>query len=104
MLAMPQFKKYKSKNGGVDSKFKLGRYLNEDTEEGNDDFDILEWWKVNCPRFSIISQMARDLLVVPISIVASESTFSTRGQVLDAFRSSLTPKIAEALLCAQDWI
>ncbi|XP_031094411.1 zinc finger BED domain-containing protein RICESLEEPER 1-like [Ipomoea triloba] len=35
---------------------------------------------------------------------ASESAFSTSGRVLDAFRSSLTPRIVEALVCAQDWM
>ena len=48
--------------------------------------------------------MAHDILAIPISIVASESTFSTSGRVLDAFRSSLTPKLVEALICVQDWI
>ncbi|GKB02938.1 zinc finger BED domain-containing protein RICESLEEPER 2-like protein, partial [Tanacetum coccineum] len=30
--------------------------------------------------------------------------FSTGGRVIDQFRSSLTPKTAEALICVQDWI
>ncbi|XP_078165405.1 zinc finger BED domain-containing protein DAYSLEEPER-like isoform X2 [Carex rostrata] len=38
------------------------------------------------------------------SKMASESTFSTSGRILDAFRSSLTPKIAQALICTQDWL
>lgn len=38
------------------------------------------------------------------SSVASEATFSMRGLVLSQFRSSLTPKVAEALICAQDWL
>ena len=46
--------------------------------------------------------MAHDLLAVPISIVASESAFSTGGCVLDVFRSCLTPKIVEALICTSD--
>ena len=48
--------------------------------------------------------MARDVLAFPISTVASKSAFSTGGRVLDPFRSSLTPRIVEALICTQDWI
>ena len=39
-----------------------------------------------------------------MSTVSSESTFSTGGRILDSFRSSFTPKTAEALICTQNWI
>ncbi|CAI0462515.1 unnamed protein product [Linum tenue] len=55
-------------------------------------------------KYPIISQMARDILVVPISTVASESAFSTGGRVLDSFRTSLSPEVVEALICCEDWI
>ena len=48
--------------------------------------------------------MARDVLAIHVSTVAFESAFSTGGHVLDVFRSSLTLKIVEALICAQDWL
>ncbi|XP_019184842.1 PREDICTED: zinc finger BED domain-containing protein DAYSLEEPER-like [Ipomoea nil] len=37
-------------------------------------------------------------------IKLSWKSFSTNGRVLDAFRSSLTPRIVEALVCAHDWL
>ena len=38
-----------------------------------------------------------------VSIVTFESAFSTGGKILDQYRSSLTPKIIEALIYAQNW-
>ena len=51
-----------------------------------------------------MSRMARDLLAIPISSVASESAFSAGGRTLDEFRSSLTPAMVERLICTNDWI
>jgi len=44
------------------------------------------------------------VLAIPISTVASESTFSTSGRILDDFRTSLTPFTLQALVCTQDWL
>nr|GEW31676.1 zinc finger BED domain-containing protein RICESLEEPER 2 [Tanacetum cinerariifolium] len=45
-----------------------------------------------------------DILSIQISIVASESAFSTGRRVLDPYRTSLSSQLVEALLCIQDWI
>ena len=47
--------------------------------------------------------MVHDVLVVPISTVASESTYSSGGRILDPFRSSLSPRMVRALICPEDW-
>ncbi|TMW80150.1 hypothetical protein EJD97_023523 [Solanum chilense] len=39
-----------------------------------------------------------------MSSVASECVFSTGGRILDPFRSSLTPKYVQCLICVQDWL
>ncbi|XP_055959936.1 zinc finger BED domain-containing protein RICESLEEPER 2-like [Mercurialis annua] len=99
--------KFDIQNKSIESgsrKSELEVYLSEATVENDDAFNILKWWKLNSGRFPILSRMARDILAVPISTVASESAFSTSGRVLDCFRSSLTPRLVEALVCTQDWL
>ena len=103
-LFKARFKKHKMElEIGGSNKTELDIYLSESTIEEESSFNILRWWKLNSERFSILSTLARDVLAVPISTVASESAFSTGGRVLDRFRSSLTPKVVEALICCQDW-
>ncbi|KAL2540089.1 zinc finger BED domain-containing protein RICESLEEPER 2-like [Abeliophyllum distichum] len=81
------------------------RYLLDARESvKNKDFDVLNWWKVNKSKYGILSNIARDVLAIQVSTVASESAFSTGGRILDPFRSSLSPKIVEVLVCAQNWL
>ena len=67
-------------------------------------FDILSWWKLNSSKYPTLSSIARDILAAQVSTVASESAFSTSGRVLDKFRSSLHPRMVEALICLRDWL
>ena len=82
----------------------LERYLSEAIECESPNFDILHYWKINSEMFTILSKMARDVLAIPISTVASESAFSTDGRVLDPLRYSLTPKIVQCLIYTADWL
>ncbi|GKA08394.1 zinc finger BED domain-containing protein RICESLEEPER 2-like protein [Tanacetum coccineum] len=97
------FGKYMEKREGIKNT-EVDIYLRDGTEKRDEKFDVLGWWKQNSEKFPILSQVARHVLAMPISTVASESAFSTGGRVIDKFRSSLTPKTAEALLCTQDWL
>lgn len=76
----------------------------EKVPSGKYSYDVLSCWRLHAPRFPILAAMSCDVLAVSISTVASESAFSTSGRILDDFRSSLTPKIAQALICTQDWL
>lgn len=53
------------------------------------DLDVLNYWKNNAKHFPDLSIMARDVLSIPITMVALESTFSIGGHVVTKFRSSL---------------
>ena len=80
-------------------------YLLEPCEDIEDeDFDILNWWRVNGSKYRVLSKLARDIFAIQVSTVASESAFSTGGRILDPFRSSLTPKMVETLVCTQNWL
>ncbi|KAA0032148.1 transposase [Cucumis melo var. makuwa] len=50
-------------------------YLLEANVRTEGDFDILQWWKMNSDRFEVLGHMARDILAIPVSTVASESAF-----------------------------
>nr|KAJ0197933.1 hypothetical protein LSAT_V11C700376070 [Lactuca sativa] len=82
----------------------LRTYLKENIVNYKKDFSILGWWRVNAIRFPTIARMAKDILAIQISSVASESAFSTCGRVVSEYRTSLSTLIVEALLCTQDWV
>lgn len=89
----------------TEKKNDLERYLaDEPLSLMTPSFDILDWWKDNSSKYKFLSMMAKDVLAIPVSTVASESAFSTSGRILDSFRSSLSPKMLEALICSQSWL
>jgi hypothetical protein len=82
----------------------LSRYLKDTCEKSTEQFDILNWWKVNSGKYPVLSRLAKDVLAVQVSTVASESAFSNSGRVVSPFRSSLSPSMVEALMCGQSWL
>ena len=81
----------------------LEDFLNDRREKmTNPTFKILDWWKMNSFKYKIVSQMAKDVLAAQMSTVASESAFSIGGRILDPFRSSLSPRMVEALICTKN--
>ncbi|XP_054795873.1 zinc finger BED domain-containing protein RICESLEEPER 2-like [Prosopis cineraria] len=89
----------------ADKYAEVDKYLHDELAEALDpNFDILTWWKLNSAKYKVLSLIARDVLAMPVSTVSSESTFSIGGRVIDDSRSSLSPKMVEALICAQNWL
>ncbi|KAF1869298.1 hypothetical protein Lal_00018390 [Lupinus albus] len=85
-------------------KTELDHYLEEDVIKRTPDFDILNWWKTNGIMYPTLQVIAKDLLAIPISTVASESAFSTSGRILSPHRSRLNWTTLEALMCARSWL
>ncbi|XP_073064004.1 zinc finger BED domain-containing protein RICESLEEPER 2-like [Primulina eburnea] len=85
-------------------KSQLDLYLDEPKIDRSSNCDVLAFWKAYQFRYPELAQMARDILSVPISTVASESAFSTGGRILDQYRSAMKPDVVEVLVCCRDWL
>nr|GLL19721.1 60S ribosomal protein L18a-2 [Ipomoea trifida] len=84
------------------NKSELDIYLEEGVYRCQDgevtsEFDVLAWWKSHELKFSILSKLARDVLAIPISTVASETTFNEGTRVLDPYRAKLSSDMVQVL-------
>ncbi|CAN1336549.1 Zinc finger BED domain-containing protein RICESLEEPER 2, partial [Linum perenne] len=85
-------------------KNELDSYLEDNVLRRSDDFDILNWWKANSTKYPTLALIARDILAIPVSTVASESAFSAGGRLISTQRSRLHIKTVETLMCTQSWL
>ncbi|KAK2639473.1 hypothetical protein Ddye_027268 [Dipteronia dyeriana] len=83
----------------------LIRYLEAqfDVVVDKEEFDLLLWWKTYTYRYPVLSHLARDVLVIPVSTVSSEQAFSTSGRIIEPRRNCLSPEMVEVLTCLRDW-
>ncbi|BBG99360.1 hypothetical protein Prudu_009025, partial [Prunus dulcis] len=65
-------------------KSELDHYLEQSLlpRNNDDDFDILCWWKSNAIKYPTLHDIARDILAILVSMVSSESCFSTSGRII----------------------
>ena len=50
-------------------------------------------------KYLELSLMTRDILSIPLTTVASESTFTIDGHIFNKYQSFLLPENVEALVC-----
>ena len=83
----------------------IDRYLSVETIsfEDSEDFEILEWWKKQQIKYSVLSIIARDVLNVSVSTVTSEATFSAGRRVVSKKRCNLSLESIKAVVCLKDW-
>jgi len=65
--------------------------------------DVLECWKNNNGHFPNLALMVRDLLSIPITTVASESTFNISSKILNKYINVLLSTSVEAIICTSGW-
>ncbi|KAJ4718425.1 zinc finger BED domain-containing protein DAYSLEEPER-like [Melia azedarach] len=82
----------------------LDQYLEESLLPRAQEFDILDWWRLNQVKYPTLSKMASDILSIPFATVHPDSVFDTMSKKIDSYRSSLRPVTLEALICAKDWL
>ena len=94
---------YQNESKSIIGKSEVDVYLDEPTidDEESEDFDVHKYWKTNEKKFPMLSIMARDVLSISITIVASKSAFRKGGRILSKYRSSILPNHVQMLICTQ---
>jgi hypothetical protein len=103
---MDTFDDYMSKQPVVPSTYvrtELDLFLEEPLLPRTQDLDIIQWWQVAGLKYPTLRKIARDVLAIPVTTVASESAFSTSGRIISPHRSRLATSMIEALMCMQAW-
>jgi hypothetical protein len=77
------FDKFLSKEPEEHSTFvrtELDLYLEEPTLPRTQELDIINWWQYAGIKYPTLRKIARDVMAIPVTTVASESVFSTGGE------------------------
>ncbi|KAG8472915.1 hypothetical protein CXB51_034804 [Gossypium anomalum] len=98
------YKRHLNESSTRSEKSQLDIYLEEPELELNSQIDVLDYRSKSSVRYNELSLLARDLLAIPISAVASESAFSMGKKVITPLRSSLKPKTVQAVVGLDDWM
>ncbi|XP_021739123.1 zinc finger BED domain-containing protein RICESLEEPER 1-like [Chenopodium quinoa] len=100
---MMDFDSFSMEQSNVAIKSEVDMYYEEPLIPRGTNLDILSYWRTCSVRYPILAKIARDVLAVPVSTVASESAFSTGSRVLDCYRSALKSETVEAIIYLRDW-
>lgn len=85
-------------------KDEMAEYEAEETEPADcDPSAIFDYWATRTSRWPKLCAMAKDLLSIPATSVASERAFSAGKDVICIPKMSMNPETAEALVCLRSW-
>ena len=104
LIIVQEFDQQRNERVEDSGKSELDMYLEESRLDRKSELDVLEYWKKLQHKYPVLSVMVRDIFSIPITTVASESSFSVGGRILTRYRSSLLPENFEALICTRTWL
>ncbi|KAM3216231.1 zinc finger BED domain-containing protein DAYSLEEPER [Capsicum annuum] len=101
-----EFKEFESTSICNAGKSELTLYLEEQKldYESFQEMDVIKYWKDNEKKYPNLSVMARDVLSIPITLVASESAFSIGGRVVTKYRSCIHHENVQTLVTTRNWL
>ena len=82
----------------------LKYYLRSPLKDRRQWINKLDWWRNNEAQYHVLSRLARDILNVSMSTVASKSAFSQGRQQLRDNRHSLRSNAMNVLVYLRYWI
>ncbi|KAF1899493.1 hypothetical protein Lal_00019621 [Lupinus albus] len=91
-MAEVMYAKFEKYWGDIDALMSIGAVLDPRYKlyVGADGVNVE--WRINEIKYPTLRRIARDLLTIPISTVASESSFSIGGRILTPRHSRLLPR------------
>ncbi|BBG96965.1 BED zinc finger, partial [Prunus dulcis] len=95
---------FKDDLSSAHKKSELDKYLDASLFPRSEHFHVLNWWKVKSAKLPISSKIARDVLAIPATTVASEAAFSVGGRVIDELHACILPETVEALVTIKVWL
>ncbi|KAG7577585.1 Ribonuclease H-like superfamily, partial [Arabidopsis thaliana x Arabidopsis arenosa] len=81
----------------------LDSYLKEPVRKWNKDFKALKWWKEESQNYPILSQVARDILSIPISRATSYDAYVADRRECPKFVASMKAELVNAMMCSKSW-
>ncbi|XP_044465763.1 zinc finger BED domain-containing protein RICESLEEPER 2-like [Mangifera indica] len=85
-------------------KSELDCYLTDSKVPPYEDFDILEWWRLNSSTFPTLARMTRDFLSIPIFARSNDFNYSLYEDIKDISKTSLDVHLEHALICTKLWL
>ncbi|CAL5415233.1 unnamed protein product [Camellia sinensis] len=95
---LQEYKLFLRSSSSRQVKSELDLYLEEPIIGWSQDFNALTWWKVASSKYPTLSRIARDVLVIPISVATYDKAFYTQKREADEGMISLGPDLMGAVM------